>query len=151
MHPTFKFIHLAGVVVWVGGMFFAWMCLRPVAAVHLEPPARLKLWAHVFARFFPWVWGSVAAILLSGVWALLATGFKQAPTHWHVMLLLGLAMSAIFFYVFAAPYSKLKLAVAKQNWGAGAKALGLIRQLIATNLILGFVTIAVATLGRLIV
>jgi uncharacterized membrane protein len=150
MHSIFKFLHIAGVVVWVGGMFFAWMCLRPVAAANLEPPARLKLWTDVFARFFPWVWGSVLAILLSGTWILLATGLKQSPPHWHVMLWLGLVMIAIFVYVFVIPYSKLKEAVAAQNWADGGKALGQIRQLIGTNLILGSATIAIATLGRLI-
>jgi uncharacterized membrane protein len=147
MHPLLKFLHLVSVVVWVGGMFFAWMCLRPVAAANLEPPARLKLWAGVFGRFFPWVWGCVLAIVLSGSTALVATGMRQAPPHWHVMLTLGLIMSAIFVYVFMVPYGKLKAAVSGQNWPAGAKALGQIRQLIGTNLILGLTTIAVATLG----
>ena len=40
-------VHTLSAVVWVGGMFFAWMCLRPVAAQQLEPPARLRLWAAV--------------------------------------------------------------------------------------------------------
>ena len=38
-------LHLLGVVVWVGGMFFAYMALRPVAATVLGPPLRLGLWA----------------------------------------------------------------------------------------------------------
>ena len=149
MHPLFKFLHLVSVVVWVGGMFFAWTCLRPVAAANLEPPARLKLWADVFARFFPWVWGCVLAVVISGSMALVATGMRQAPPHWHVMLTLGLVMSAIFVYVFIISYGKLKAAVSGQNWPAGAKALGQIRQLIGINLILGLITIAVATLGSL--
>lgn len=151
MHPLLKFLHVAGVVIWVGGMFFAWMCLRPVAAVNFEPPARLKMWADVFARFFPWVWGSVSAILLSGLTTLVATGMRQAPLHWHVMLLLGLSMSAIFVYVFMGPYSHLKGAVNAQNWVSGAKALGQIRRLIGVNLLLGSVTMAVALLGPLFV
>ena len=150
MHPILLFFHLAGVVLWVGGMFFAWMCLRPVAAVQLEPLVRLKLWSGVFARFFPWVWGSVLAILASGLFTLLAVGMKQAPLHWHAMLLLGLTMSTIFVYVVVRPYGKLKAAVAMQDWPAGGQALGQIRQLIGTNLVLGFVTVAVASLGRLI-
>jgi uncharacterized membrane protein len=149
MHPIFWFFHIAGVVVWVGGMFFAWMCLRP-AAVQLEPPSRLKLWAAVFARFFPWVWAAVSSILLSGLPPLLTTGIKQAPPHWHLMLLLGLVMSIIFLYVFVVPYGKLKMAVADQDWPAGGTALGQIRRLIGINLVLGVVTIAVASLGRLI-
>ncbi len=149
MHPIQLFLHVAGVVLWVGGMFFAWMCLRPVAASQLEPPARLKLWAAVFARFFPWVWGAVTAILLTGLMTLITTGMKQAPVHWHLMLMLGLTMSAIFVYVVVVPYAKLKQAVAEENWPAGGAALGKIRQLIGTNLVIGFLTIAVATLGRL--
>ncbi len=150
MHPLFKFLHVAGVVIWVGGMFFAWMCLRPVAAVNFEPPARLKLWADVFASFFPWVWACVTAILLSGLTTLVATGMRRAPMHWHVMLMLGLIMSTIFVYVFMGPYSRLKGAVNGQNWPSGAKALGQIRQLIGINLLLGIATIAVALLGPLV-
>ena len=150
MHPIFLFLHLAGVVLWVGGMFFAWMCLRPVAAVQLEPAARLRLWAAVFARFFPWVWGAVVTILFSGLLPLMTAAMKPAPLHWHLMLLLGLSMSAIFIFVFVVPYGKLKAAVASQDWPAGAVALGRIRQLIGTNLSLGVATIAVASLGRLL-
>ncbi len=150
MHPLFKFLHLASVVLWVGGMFFAWMCLRPVAAANLEPPQRLKLWVDVFARFFPWVWGAVVAILLSGIWTLIDVGMRTAPWYWHTMLMLGLIMSAIFVYVFMVPYARLKGAVDAQNWPGGGKALGRIRTLIAFNLALGFVTIAVASLGRLL-
>lgn len=150
MHPLFKFFHLAGVVLWVGGMFFAWMCLRPVAASTLEPPARLKLWAGVFARFFPWVWAAVLAIVLSGLVTLLSIGFKQSPPYWHVMLLLGLVMAGIFVYVVLAPYAQLQRAVAAQNWPAGGQALGRIRRLVGINLVLGFATIAVATLGKLL-
>ncbi|MCF8209357.1 MAG: hypothetical protein K9K38_08145, partial [Rhodoferax sp.] len=95
MDPYLKFLHVAGVVVWVGGMFFAWMCLRPVAAANLEPPARLTLWRDVFSRFFPWVWAAVLAILLTGLWTLMLVGMKHAPIYWHIMLLVGLLMATI--------------------------------------------------------
>lgn len=150
MQPLLKLFHLAGIVIWVGGMFFAWMCLRPVAASSLEPPARLKLWAGVFARFFPWVWAAVLGIFASGLITLLGLGFKNSPPYWHAMLTLGLVMAAIFVYVVFIPYAQLKQAVAAQNWPAGGKALGQIRRLVGINLILGFATIAVATLGKLL-
>lgn len=51
----YKLIHLLAAIVWVGGMFFAYMVLRPAAVEVLEPPARLRLWNVVFRRFFPWV------------------------------------------------------------------------------------------------
>lgn len=44
-------LHVLAALIWVGGMFFAWMILRPAAMAALEGPARLKLWANVFQRF----------------------------------------------------------------------------------------------------
>lgn len=98
------FLHVLGVVVWVGGMFFAYMALRPVAASVLEPPQRLALWAGVFARFFPWVWASVLLILLSGLHMLMVFGGMAAPHYAMTMLVLGVAMMLIFAHVFFAPY-----------------------------------------------
>jgi uncharacterized membrane protein len=142
------FLHILGVVVWVGGMFFAWMALRPVAASLLEPPQRLALWAGVFGRFFPWVWLSVALILLTGLHMLTVFGGASAPLYALAMLGLGVVMMLIFAHVFFAPYGRLKRAVAQQDWKAGGAALGRIRQLIGINLSLGLLTIAVVFLGR---
>src|SRR5680860_621195 len=52
-------------VVWVGGMFFAYVVLRPAAGA-LAPETRLELWHRVFGRFFPWVWLSIVVLLASG-------------------------------------------------------------------------------------
>ena len=60
-------LHVLAALVWVGGMFFAWMVLRPAAMVALEGPARLKLWAQVFPRFFVWVWIAVVLLPISGI------------------------------------------------------------------------------------
>ena len=145
------FLHLLGVVVWVGGMFFAYMALRPVAASVLEPPQRLTLWTGVFGKFFPWVWVSVILILLSGLHMLVAFGGLAAPLYALAMLGLGLVMMLIYVVVFFSPYQKLKRAVAEQNWKAGGAALGQIRQLIGVNLSLGLITIAVVFVGRMLV
>jgi uncharacterized membrane protein len=142
------FLHLLSVVVWVGGMFFAYMALRPVAASVLEPPQRLTLWAGVFGKFFPWVWISVALILATGLHMLMAFGGTAAPHYAWTMLVLGVVMMLIFAHVFFAPYGRLKRAVAAQDWKAGGAALGLIRKLIGINLSLGLLTIAVVFLGR---
>jgi uncharacterized membrane protein len=145
------FFHLLGIVVWVGGMFFAYMALRPVAASVLEPPQRLTLWAGVFDKFFPWVWVSVVLILLTGLHMLMVLGGLAAPHYVLAMLGLGLAMMLIYAYIFLSPYRKLKHAVGEQNWKAGGAALGQIRQLIGINLSLGLLTIALVFLGRMIV
>ena len=89
-------LHVLGVVVWVGGMFFAYMTLRPVAASVLEPPQRLTLWAGVFGKFFPWVWASVALILLTGLHMLALIGGMAAPLYAMAMLALGVLMMLIF-------------------------------------------------------
>ena len=44
-------LHVLAALVWVGGMFFAWMVLRPAAGAALEGPTRLKLWVEVFSVF----------------------------------------------------------------------------------------------------
>ncbi len=49
-----KFFHLLGLTLWVGGMFFAHMALRPALGV-LHPEQRLTLMAAVLANFFIWV------------------------------------------------------------------------------------------------
>ena len=146
-------VHVLSVVLWVGGMFFAHQCLRPVAAGQLEPPLRLRLWVGVFGRFFPWVWGAVLTILLSGLWMIFVTfgGFKHLALYIHAMFGLGLVMMAIFMHVFFASYKRLKAAVAAENWAEGAKALAQIRVLVGINTVIGTVTIAIASAGRYLV
>ena len=143
-------LHLLPAVIWVGGMFFAYMALRPVAASQLEPPARLSLWVGVFSKFFPWVFVSIALILVSGLWMVYAVfgGFAATGLYVPVMLVLGIVMMLIFFHVFFAPYKRLKQAVAEEDWPAGGKQLAQIRMMIGINLLLGLVTIAIASGGR---
>ena len=141
-------LHVLSVVVWVGGMFFAYMALRPVAASVLEPPQRLTLWAGVFGKFFPWVWASVALILATGLHMLMVLGGTGAPLYALAMLVLGILMMLIFAHVFFASYGRLKRGVATQDWKAGGAALGQIRMLIGINLSLGLLTIAVVFGGR---
>jgi len=45
-------LHVLAALVWVGGMFFAWLVLRPATVAALDGPARLRLWVEVFRRFF---------------------------------------------------------------------------------------------------
>ncbi len=144
-------LHLLGIVIWVGGMFFAHQVLRPVAAERLEPPQRLPLWVAVFRRFFPWVWASVAAILISGLLMIgLLGGMGGVPLYIHVMLGTGVLMMAIFAHVFFVPYARLKRSVVNQDWKAGGAALANIRQLVGINLALGLITIVIATAGGIL-
>ncbi|MEO8037758.1 MAG: CopD family protein [Betaproteobacteria bacterium] len=143
-----RWLHVLGVTVWVGGMFFAYVALRPAAAQVLEPPPRLRLWSETFARFFLWVWISVALILISGLHMMVALGGARAPMYAWVMVVIGVAMMLIYAHVYFAAYARLKRAVAAGDWPAGGNALGQIRRLVGLNLILGLATITIATAGR---
>ena len=143
-------LHVLSAVIWVGGMFFAYTALRPVAASLLEPPARLTLWAQVFARFFPWVWAAVVLLLASGFWMVLTFygGFSAVGLYVHLMLVVGLVMMSIFGYVFFGPYPRLRHSVATQDWPAGGRHLARIRQLVGINTLLGIAVIALGSGGR---
>ncbi len=145
-----RLFHVLGVVVWVGGMFFDYVALRPVAATVLQPPERLALWRGTFQRFFFWVWLSVAGILLSGFAMIgLFGGMRAVGLHVHVMLLIGIVMMLIFAHVFFSPYRRLAGSVERNDWPAAGAALGQIRRLVGINLVLGIVTIVVGTAGRM--
>ena len=143
-------LHLLAAVVWVGGMFFAYVALRPVAAAQLEPPARLALWAGVFKVFFPWVFAAIATLLLTGYWMVLSFygGFEAVGMHVHIMIWAGYVMMLLFFHVFFAPFKRLKGAVAAADWPAGGRSLAQIRVLIGINLLIGLVVVAIASGGR---
>jgi uncharacterized membrane protein len=143
-------LHLLSAVIWVGGMFFAYMALRPAAAQVLEPPPRLQLWVHVFKLFFLWVWLSIIVILVTGYWMLFSVfgGFANAGLHIHLMHGGGIVMVLIYLHVFFAPYRRLRHAVVVQDYAEGASQLAVIRKLIALNLSIGLVVVLVASGGR---
>lgn len=135
--------HVLATVVWVGGMFFAHQCLRPVALAQLEPPQRLRLWNGVFGRFFPWVWAAIGVLISSGQWLILQLGGMAAvPISVHVMATVGYLMTGIFAYIYFRPYSALRAAVQAENWPGAGAALNRIRLLVGTNLLLGLLNIA---------
>lgn len=146
-------LHVLSAVVWVGGMFFAYMVLRPVAAGLLEPPQRLTLWARVFATFFPWVWLAVITLLASGYGMLFLFfgGFAQTPVYVHLMQAIGIVMMLIFGHIYFSPYRRLQRAVREEDWQGGGERLAQIRRLVGINLILGLLNVAIAAGGRLLV
>lgn len=139
-------LHLLAALVWVGGMFFAWMILRPAAVSALEAPARLKLWLEVFQRFFYWVWAAVIVLPITGVGLLNLrfSGFETAPRYVHIMIGLYIAMLALFLRVQALQLPELRRAVVAEDWPSGGAVLGRIRRLVGINLILGLVLIGIA-------
>jgi len=142
-------LHLLSVVVWVGGMFFAYMCLRPVAAILLEPNIRLSLWCGVFKRFFPWVWLSIAIIVLSGHGMIaMFGGMGGVGKHVHIMLGLGYIMIGLYLHVYFALFGKLERFVEVKSWPDAGVILNKIRLIIGINLLLGLLTVAMASGGQ---
>jgi len=138
-------LHVLAALVWVGGMFFAWMVLRPAAITALEGPARLKLWIEVFQGFFRWVWVAVVLLPVSGVGMLHMhfNGFEAAPRYVQVMMGLYVVMTALFIRIQALMLPELRTAVAEQDWPAGAGVLGRIRRLVGINLLVGLAVVAI--------
>lgn len=143
-------LHVLATVIWVGGMFFAHLCLRPVALAQLEPPQRLKLWRGVFGRFFPWVWAAVILLIASGLMLILQLGGMAAvPIYIHIMATIGYVMAGIFAFIFFGPYPRLRRAVAAEDWPAAGAALNRIRPLVGVNLTLGLINIVLVFVAPL--
>jgi uncharacterized membrane protein len=146
---TLYSLHVFAVMVWIGGMFFAHMALRPTAATVLQPPERLTLLAGVFARFFIWVKVSIVLLFVSGLWLINIHGsFVKAGWHVHLMFLIAVIMTIIFGVIYAVPFKALKAAVAAKQWPAGGSAMAQIRKLVGINLILGLFVIVIGVSGR---
>jgi uncharacterized membrane protein len=142
-------LHVLAAVVWVGGMFFAYVVLRPSAGP-LEPPVRLTLWRRVFGRFFPWVWASIVLLLASGYGMvfLYLGGFAGVGAHVHIMQATGILMMLLFLHLFFGPWRRFGAAVDRNEFAEAAKRLNQIRQIVAINLTLGLVTVIAGASGR---
>ena len=136
-------LHVLAATVWVGGMFFAWMVLRPAAVAVLQAPERLTLWADVFL----WVWVAVLVLPLSGIgmWHMRFGPLESAPRHVHIMAGLYLVMLALFMRIQLLQLPVLKRAVEAERWPDGGAVLGQIRRLVGINLLLGLLVIALAS------
>lgn len=148
MHDLLRTLHLLAAVLWVGGMAFAHLFLRPALAT-LEPPQRLRLMHVVLRRFLAGVGVAVLLLLASGAWMIGRIEMQAArggadfqwPTSWLLMTGLGLVMSAVYVHVRFVLWRRLAAAVDAEGWPAAAAALAAIRRWVAFNLLLGVVVI----------
>jgi uncharacterized membrane protein len=142
-------LHVLAATVWVGGMFFAYCCLRPSLPGLLEPPQPARLWRAVLGRFFAWVWGAIAVLLASGLYMALARygGLAGWPGWLHTMFGLGLVMMAIFMHVYFAPYRRLARALDAGDRERAGASIAQIRRLVAVNLVLGVIVVMTGGAG----
>jgi uncharacterized membrane protein len=138
-------LHILAATVWVGGMFFAYVVLRPAVAP-FEPPVRLPLWRRVFSRFFLWVWAAIVLLVATGYAMFLHYGVGGA--HVHMMQASGVLMILLFLHLFFAPWRRFGTAIDVQDFAAAARQLAQIRMIVALNLALGLLTVVVGASGR---
>ncbi len=143
VYAGLRALHLLCAVLWVGGLFFAYVVLRPsMAAIEAQP--RMLLHTQVFKKFFLVVWHAMPLILLTG-FAMLGLHWDMASAPWqiHAMLGLGLLMAAVFLGIIFGPYRQFRRTIDRNRM---ASSLDNIRKLMGVNLILGLLTIIVAGL-----
>lgn len=148
--PFALLLHLLAAVVWVGGMFFAYLCLRPAVGQVLEGIDRGRLWAPTLQRFFLWVWLAVILLPATGYWMgyHLFGGVAGYPIHVHIMHGLGWLMIGLYAWVYFVPFQRLRGAVAAGEAAVAGSAIGRIRRVVAINLTLGLIIIVVVSVGR---
>ena len=142
-------LHLLFAAIWVGGMFFAVLALRP-AAFGLDPAVRLPLWSRTLERFFTWVQLASIIVPTTGYIMIFAVlgGMKNVGIHVHIMQGLGWVMIFLFMHVYFAPYRRLRKAIDAGDLQTAGKNLEQIRKFVTANLVLGLIVMTVATAGR---
>ena len=141
-------LHLLGTIIWVGGMFFAHLALRPAAEELFEPRQRLPLMLGVLDRFFPWVWVAIVSILSSGYWMFFSFYHGMMGMYVHLMQGTGLLMVALFVYTYFRPYKRMAAALRDGDYPKAGAHLAVIRRIILTNLLLGLVTAVLGGGGK---
>lgn len=148
MHALMITLHMLAAVIWVGGLFFAFIALRP-AAGKLSLAERLPLWSGALGRFFLWVWLAIAVLLITGYGMLFAyyDGFSGAPVFVNIMQGLAWIMFLMFGHIFFAPWRRLRAALAAGTLDEAARYLNQLRLLVGLSLVLGLIVVIVAACG----
>jgi len=149
MSPLIQALHGMAATAWVGGIFFAYLALRPAAESTLAPPQRLVLWRAVFGRFFPWVWLLIGVLLVSGYADLFSRfgGLASPALYLKLMHGIGLLMIALFAWLYFGLYRRLARHVTAGDFPAAAQVMKHMRPIIVTNLTLGMLITAIGIAG----
>lgn len=145
----FKLLHLLSVVVWVGGMLFAHVVLRPSIGQLLKLPERMRLWNRMLGRFFKWVWLAIFLLLASGFYLIyLGGGMAGMPKFIHLMIAGGIVMMLIFGYMFFTCYVRFNMLTEEKEWHQAEEALSTLQKLMTVNLVIGLLTAAGEVIGK---
>lgn len=149
LYPLISTLHDLAAVIWVGGMFFTHMVLRP-ALTQEQPGIRLGVWSRVLPRFFPWVWVCIITMHATGYHMVYLDfgGFESAGLHVEIMHGLAWVMTILFAYLYFKPYAAFKADDDADDFEAGLVHLTKIRRIVTLNLILGIIVIICGVSGR---
>lgn len=149
MMPLIQALHGIAATAWIGGIFFAFMALRPAANKILEPNKRLQLWQSAYSYFFPWVWIFIGLLLATGYLDLFLRfgGFSNGALYLGLMHATGLLMISLFVYLYFGLYRRLKAAIISSDTSTAAKVMNKMRPIMAINLSLGLLITFIGIAG----
>jgi uncharacterized membrane protein len=140
--------HILAVIIWIGGMFFGFVALRP-ALKGMDTLAAARFWCTLLGRFLPWVWAAILVLLASGIYMVFNSfdGFGQLPWFIQFMMAIGVFMMMLVGHATFSAFKKLKRAVASNDEALAKRALGQIRVIMDVNLTLGLAIVIVVMSG----
>lgn len=142
MYNTIVLIHLAAAILWMGGMGFMLLALRP-AVLTLDGPVRAKLMLTVWRRFFTVVGISIVVLLLTGGHLFVTDMQVGAATPGkHIMAGVGMLMFLLFGHIVFGGYRKYARALTAGDTATAQRAAGSIHTLVVINFGLGWLAIA---------
>lgn len=142
-------LHLLAALIWIGGMFFAHLILRP-ASEYLPLPLRVGMWARVLRRFMIWVWMAVILLPVTGYGMIFVAfgGLEDLALYLHLMQGIGWLMIALFLYVFFSPYRGLMRMYRESLIPEAGMYIQRIRRIVGINLTLGLIIAMIGVMGR---
>jgi len=151
-------LHLVATTVWIGGIAFNILVLRPSLSV-IEPAKRVKLMGTVLKRFIYVAWLSIGVLVFTGIFlgrgdpdALLSSNYGIALIIKHAIVVVMTVIVALVSFVF---FPKLKMFLSEIDVKAHdatklpselAILLGKIVALVKLNLTLGVIVLLVTAL-----
>ncbi len=110
MIKSLEFLHIFFAIVWIGGMVYSLLFLKPSLKELPNEDQRHKLLRSVFSKFFPAVWLSILVLFITGMglWHGYRRDFSENPLF-HTKLFLFALMILVFTYIYFFLFRKNKL------------------------------------------
>lgn len=135
-----------GLLLWVGGMLFALLTLRPTFHAAMPPTQELRLLNGMLGRFFIWSLVMAALALGGAVWTWRHTGGGGGPAE--VLVPIGLLLAVgLTVLLYLWPYARLRDAIDDDDEQAAYGWVWLLRALVALGLAMGLGLAGLALFG----